>query len=102
MSEAVIVALITGACAVVAQIILTHSTNAKMLAELEKRSEISDVKLEGQLDRIKSVWDIKVSTLTEAVNKHNAFAERIPTLEEKVRGLQERVADLEKAVTRHV
>lgn len=101
MSEAVLVALITGACAVIAQIVLTHQTNVKMLAEMEKRSEISDVKLEGQIERIKSVWDVKMTSLTEAVSKHNAFAERIPVLEEKIKVMNARLADLEQAVNHH-
>ena len=53
MSEAIIVALITGACAVIAQVILSHANNSKMLSELEMRSEISDVKIEGQIESMK-------------------------------------------------
>lgn len=100
MSEAVIVALITGACAVIAQIILASHTNTKVLAEMEKRSEISDVKLEGQIERMKGVWEVKLSSLTEAVNKHNGFAERIPVLEEKIKVMNNRIADLERIVNR--
>ena len=46
MSEAVAVALITGACAVIAQVILTRQASTRTLAEIEKRSEISDVRME--------------------------------------------------------
>ncbi len=101
MTEAVIVALITGACAVIAQVILSHANNNKMLSELEKRSEISDVKIEGQIESMKNVWDLKVTALTEAVNRHNGFAERIPVLEEKIKVMNNRISDLEREVMHH-
>lgn len=96
MPEAVIVALITGACAVVAQVILSHSANSKMLSEIEKRSEISDVKIEGQIESMKSVWEVKLSQLTESVRAHNSLAERIPVIEEKIKVMNNRIADLER------
>ncbi len=98
---AIVVAVITGAFAVVGQIILSHSSNAKVLAELERRSEISDVKLEGQIDKMKGVWDVKLTQLTESVNKHNGFAERIPVLEEKIKVMNNRITDLEHVVNHH-
>ena len=101
MSDAILVALITGALAIIGNLILTHQSNAKVLAEMEKHSEISDVKLEGQIERMKGVWEVKLTTLTDAVNKHNGFAERIPVLEEKIRTMDQRVADLEREVLHH-
>lgn len=98
MNEAIIVALITGVLAIIGNIVLTHQANAKVLAELEKRSEISDVKLEGQIDKMKGVWEVKLQSLTEAVNKHNGFAERIPVLEEKIKVMNNRILDLEHVV----
>ena len=100
MSESIIVALVTGALAIIGNIILTHQSNQKVLLELEKRSEISDVKLEGQITQMRGVWEVKLQSLTEAVNKHNGFAERIPVLEEKVRGMELRLDEVEKAVNR--
>ena len=101
MSDAILVALITGALAIIGNLILTHQSNSKVLAEMEKHSEISDVKLEGQIERMKGVWEVKLTTLTDAVNKHNGFAERIPVLEEKIRTMDQRVADLEREVLHH-
>ena len=101
MTEAVIVALVTGVLAIVGNIVLTHQSNAKVLAELEKRSEISDVKIEGQIDKMKGVWEIKLQALTESVNKHNGFAERIPVLEEKIKVMNNRILDLEHTVNHH-
>ena len=101
MTEAVIVALVTGVLAIVGNIVLTHQSNAKVLAELEKRSEISDVKIEGQIDKMRGVWEVKLQSLTEAVNKHNGFAERIPVLEEKVKVMNARILDLEHAINHY-
>ena len=94
----VLVAVITGACAVAAQVILAHAGSAKMLAELERRSEISDVKLEGRIEQMKSVWDVRLAQLTESVNRHNGFAERIPVLEEKIKVMNNRISELERMV----
>lgn len=97
----IVVAVVTGLFAVITQIILSHASNAKMLAELEKRSEISDVKIEGQIESMKNVWEIKISQLTEAVSKHNGFAERIPVLEEKIKVMNNRILDLERMGNHH-
>lgn len=101
MSEAIIVALVTGVLAIIGNIVLTHQSNQKVLLELEKRSEISDVKLEGQIDKMRGVWEVKLQSLTEAVNKHNGFAERIPVLEERVKAMDIRISELEHLVGHH-
>ena len=93
--------MITGIFALAGQIVLSRSSNQKMLSEIEKRSEISDVKIEGQIDKMKSIWDVKLTQLTESVNKHNGFAERIPVLEEKIRMMDSRIADLERNAIHH-
>lgn len=93
---AVVVAVITGIFALAGQIVLSRSNNEKMLKEIEKRSEISDVKLEGQITNMKDTWNIQLAQLTQSVNRHNGFAERIPVLEEKIRALESRVGDLER------
>ena len=52
----------------------------KMLAELEKAQAVTDTKLDE---------------LTREVREHNNFARRMPALEEKVDGIDKRVARLE-------
>ena len=93
---AVLVAVVTGVFALAGQIVLSRANNDKMLKEIEKRSEISDLKLEGQIDNMKDIWKIQLDQLTQSVNKHNGFAERIPVLEEKVKAMDERIRELEK------
>ncbi len=98
MSEAVMAALITGGCAVLAQVILTRQSNLRMLAEMEKRSEISDVRLEGKIEGMRALWEARLAGLTEAVSRHRGSAERVPVLEEKIKVLNNRIGDLERGM----
>lgn len=84
MPDAVVVALITGACAIVAQLIISHTSNVKLFAEIERKSELSDEKLQGKID----VMNTKIEELTREVRAHNNFAQRMPVLEEKVSNLE--------------
>ena len=93
---AVIVAVITGIFALAGQIVLSKSSYTKVLAEIEKRSEISDVKMEGQIEKMQSMWELQMNQLTASVNRHNGFAERIPVLEERIRALDNRISELER------
>ena len=86
MPDAVVVALITGACAIVAQLIISHTANVKLFAEIERKSELSDEKLQGKID----VMNTKIEELTREVRAHNNFAQRMPVLEEKVSNLERR------------
>lgn len=88
MSEAVIVALITGACAVIAQVLISKQNAKDLYAELDKRSELSDAKIHGEIDVIKQ----EVKTLSEEVRKHNNMVERTYKLEGKVEQLERRAS----------
>ena len=91
MSEAVIVALITGGLSLVGIIITSVKSNQQLFAKLDKQSELSDAKLDKEIAVIKT----EITTLFEEVRKHNAFAERIPALEEKAKAADRRLTDLE-------
>lgn len=91
MSEAVIVALITGGLSLVGIIITSARSNQQLFAKLDKQTELSDAKLDKEIAVIKT----EITTLSEEVRKHNAFAERIPTLEEKAKAADRRLTDLE-------
>lgn len=88
MPDAIVVALITGAFAVIAQLIVARVSNAKLFAELEKRSELTDAKLEAKIDKYSAVTDTKLDELTREVRAHNNFAQRMPVLEEKIKNLE--------------
>lgn len=95
MSDSIIVALITAASAVLCQLLIFRKSNADLFAKLDKQSELSDAKLEAEIRVVKT----EISNLAAEVHKHNNFAERIPTLEEKAKAADRRLTDLEhKAV----
>lgn len=91
MSDAIIVALITGGLSLAGIIITTIKGNQQLFAKLDKQSELSDAKLDKEIAVIKT----EIKTLSDEVRKHNAFAERIPILEEKAKAADRRLTDLE-------
>ena len=99
MSEAIIVALITGAAAVVANLIIARQSNKDLYAKLDKQSELSDARMQGEIDVIKA--DIR--TLSNRVEAHNKMIERTYALErrvdvqeEQIKVANHRIGDLEK------
>ena len=84
MSEAIIVALITGACTIIVQIIISRKSSSVLIARLERQSELSDQELSGKLEKYQAVTDNKIDELTREVRIHNNFAQRVPVLEEKI------------------
>lgn len=99
MSEAIIVALITGACAIVAQLIISRQSSKELYAKLDKQSELSDAKMQGEIDVIKN--DIRA--LSNRVEAHNKLVERTYELErksdvheEQIKVANHRIEDLEK------
>ncbi len=84
MPDAIVVALITGACAVISQLIVAKINNDKLFSELDKRSEMTDQKLEAKINQYAAVTDTKLEELTREVRAHNNFAQRMPVIEEKV------------------
>ena len=81
MSEAVLVALITGSVSVLAVIITSISANRKMQSQLEKSQLVTDTKLEA---------------LTREVREHNSFARRVPVLEAQMKAAEHRLNNLEQ------
>lgn len=85
MSDAVVVALISGlmslVCGIVSALIAARSAGNQVQKKLELAQAVTDTKLES---------------LTMEVRKHNNFAERVPVLEEKISVANHRIDDLEK------
>ena len=96
MSEAIIVACITAGLSLVGTVITVLVANRQTLAALDKKSELSDAKLEAKLDRHQAVTDTKIEELTREVRAHNNFAARVPVMEEQIKVANHRIDDLEK------
>lgn len=80
MSEAIIVALITGGLSL-AGVVVTCSVTAR--------------KNETNMKISQAVTDTKIEELTREVRAHNGFAQRIPVVEEQIRVINHRISDLE-------
>ena len=86
MTETIIVALITGGLSLLGGIVTSNKTTKDVEAKLEKQQAVTDTKLEE---------------LTREVREHNNFARRVPVLEEQVKVLNHRIADLESSQNHH-
>ena len=56
----------------------------------------SNKKIEHQLETSQAVTDCKIDELTREVREHNNFAKRMPVVEEQIKVINHRLADLEK------
>lgn len=91
MNDAIIVALITGACTIIVQLIISRKSSSDLIVRLDKQSELSDMRLEAKLEKNQAVTDTKLEELTREVREHNNFAKRMPVLEEKLKNLEKRM-----------
>lgn len=80
MTEAITVALITGGLSLIGVIIASISGNRRAEEKLRVAQAITDAKIEE---------------LTREVRKHNNFAEKIPVIQEQIKVINRRIADLE-------
>ena len=80
MTEAIVVALITGGLSLTGVVITCMATARKN----EKLQEIS-----------LAVTDTKIEELTREVRLHNHFAQRMPVVEEQIKVINHRLQDLE-------
>ena len=81
MSEAIVVALITGGLSLVGVVATCLATARKS----EKAAAINQ-----------AVTDTKLEELTREVRAHNNFAQRMPVVEEQIKVINHRIGDLEK------
>ncbi|MBQ2063441.1 MAG: hypothetical protein II456_02580 [Firmicutes bacterium] len=81
VSEAVVVALITGVLSLAG----VYISNRRSAGEID-----------AKLERQQAVMEERISALTREVREHNEFARRVPVLEEKVSVANHRIDDLER------
>lgn len=80
MNEAVVAALITGAAAIISNIVTSNRASRDMDAKLERNQAVTDTKLEA---------------LTREVREHNNFARRMPVVEEEIKNITKTVDKLQ-------
>ncbi|MBQ7329661.1 MAG: hypothetical protein IJX01_07140 [Oscillospiraceae bacterium] len=83
MSDAIVVALITGGLSLVGVVVTCVATSKKT----ERATAIAQ-----------AVTDTKIEELTREVRLHNGFAQRMPVVEEQIKVINHRLADLEREV----
>ena len=81
MSDAIIVAIITGVCSLAGVTITNLTSMNKIRQELRTQQAVTECKLEE---------------LTREVRTHNNFAQRMPVVEEQIKGIQEKMEYLHK------
>ena len=83
MSEAIVVALITGGLSLVGVVTTCLATAKKS----EKAIEVSQ-----------AVMKTELAELTREVREHNNFAKRMPVVEEQIKVINHRLTDLDREV----
>lgn len=81
VTEAIIVALISGGLSLIG-VVVTCMATAK--------------KNENTLKVSQAVTDTKIEELTREVRAHNNFAQRMPVVEEQIKVINHRISDLEE------
>ena len=97
MSDAVIAAMISAGLALIGTVITVVKTNQATLAALDKKSELSDAKLESELKKHQAVTDTKIDELTKKVEKHNNMIERVYQLEGRMTEAEHDIRDMKGA-----
>lgn len=83
MNDTIIATLITAAATILVVIFQNRATQNKVTSEIEKHQAVTDT---------------KVDELTREVRDHNNFARRMPVVEEQIKVVNHRLADLERKV----
>ena len=81
MMETIMAALITGGMALVGVIITNAASNRKV---------------ENSIKTSQAVTDVQSKELKREVRAHNNFAQRMPVVEEQIKVINHRLADLER------
>ena len=81
MSEAILVALISGGLSLIGVVI----SNLALAKKSEKERAVAQ-----------AVTDTKLDELTREVREHNNFAQKMPVIQQEIKELERRVTNLEK------
>ena len=81
MSDAIMVAIISGGLSL-AGVVITNMATARKTAVSIQTSQ--------------AVTDTKIDELTREVREHNGFARRMPVVEEQIKVINHRLTDLER------
>lgn len=92
MSDTIIVA----ALSLLGTVITVWAANRHTLAEIAKKSELSDARIDAKLEKHQAVTDTKIDELTRQVEKHNSMIERTYQLEGRMNEAEHDIRDLKE------
>lgn len=92
MSDTIIVA----ALSLLGTVITVWAANRHTLAEIAKKSELSDARIDAKLEKHQAVTDTKIDELTRQVEKHNSMIERTYKLEGRMNEAEHDIRDLKE------
>lgn len=87
----IIVSIIGAVATILAVVLNSRQSRKDMVDELRLQQERAD----AQMARAQAVTDTKLEDLTREVREHNNFARRMPVVEEQIKVVNHRLADLE-------
>ena len=90
ISEGIVIASITGACAVAGEIVISARNTRELYSKIAKQSELADERMEGKI----AVLHTELSELRKNVEKHNSVIERTYNLEKEVAKQGEQIKTL--------
>lgn len=85
---------ISGFISLVICLINSNAQQRKSDHDQDKRM----IELQAALNQSIAVIDCRIEQLTSEVAKHNNFAQRMPVVEEQIRVINKRIADLEAKI----
>ena len=83
MSVEVVVVIISGIVTIIVGVI---------------NSAMSQRETNAKLDKSQTVMQTKLEDLTREVREHNDFARKIPVIQEQIKGINQRLSNLEGAI----
>lgn len=84
---AVIAAFVTGACAIISQLIISRRSQHELYDKLDKQSEVNDTAIKGEI----KVVQTEIAELRKSQDKHNQMIERMYSAEKDIAKLQEQM-----------
>lgn len=94
MSDAILATIISGLLSLIGVILTVVATMRKsrddMIAEIRRRSDDSDSKLDKELALLRA----EVDELKREVRMHNNFAQRMPVIEEQINVLNREMKEV--------
>lgn len=88
------IALIGAGASVVASLL----TLVGVVLNNKSSNEKLNAEIHSHLQTSQAVTDTKIDELTREVREHNGFAKRMPVVEEKLKGMERRLENLENGI----